>query len=627
MTAFNLFGGGFTMDVCRRLAMATASMLVVALGGTHCGSDDGGVAADGAGGAGATAGSSGAGGAAAASGAAGVVGGSGGAVAGGGAGGSAGTVAGGAGGSSGSAGVAGGTGGVAGSAGSDASAGASGASGAAGAGGGSDAGTEGGGPVASKTCTAPIGLVNTATPTKVIGTGTPASCTEADLRTAAAAGGIITFNCGPNPATIALTDTLTLPTTKDTVIDGGGKITLDAGKKARHFYFYSANFMATTTKVVLQRLVLRNGKAPAGQFFPQSTTTPKCAWGYKEGSGGAIYMRDGVLQVIDCEFYDNEAALKGPDVGGGAIYAVGAKGVTIVNSRFVGNRASNGGAVGMLFANPQIYNSVFENNTAEGIGMNYVEAGCPMFGHDGQGGAGGLAGAVYFDGMNDDGFVYTICGSVFRNNRCNELAGALFRTPNVSVRQMLIDRSTFDGNTAKMGGVSFIKQNDLTVKDTLFANNRGGVDITGAAIQGNSGGLWVNEGSLSLTNSTFANNSPGGLSIELYAGAAATVKNATFVDSGSAANITAYNSVFVRASCETANGTKNVQWPQSGTCPADTVRADPKLAALADNGGPTLTMMPAADSSVLGIGTACPATDQRGQPRAATGCDTGAVER
>jgi hypothetical protein len=259
--------------------------------------------------------------------------------------------------------------------------------------------------------------------------------------------------------------------------------------------------------------------------------------------------------------------------------------------------------------------------------MNYVEAGCPNFNHDEQGGAGGLAGAVYFDGMNDDGFVYTICGSVFRNNRANELAGALFRTPNLAVRQMLIDRSLFDGNTARTGGVSFIKQNDLTVRDTLFVGNRGGVNVTGASVQGGSGGLWVNDSGLDLANSTFSDNSPGGLTVELYGGATATVRNATFANSGSDSDIRADNSVFIGVSCATSQGSHNVQWPQSGTCPGDTLHQDAKLGALADNGGPTRSMMPASDSPVLGIGEECPATDQRGEPRTASGCDAGAVER
>ena len=484
------------------------------------------------------------------------------------------------------------------------------------------------GPGTGHICDPPIGLADVSNPTTVVGTGTPASCTEVALRAAVANGGVITFNCGPAPVTIGITQTIDLRNDVDTVIDGGGKVTLDAAKGARHFYFNSSNWMVNTATVTLQRLVMRNGKAPAGTYYPPDPTYPTCAYGYKEGSGGALYMRDGVLHVIDCEFYDNEAALLGPDVGGGALYLQGVRGVVIVNSRFKGNSAANGGAVGMLWANAGIYNSVFEDNTAVGVGMNYVEPACPKtFNHANQGGAGGLSGGVYFDGMDNDGLPYTICGSVFRNNRCNELGGALFRTPNVEVRQMVIDRSVFQGNTARGGGVSFIKQNDVTVRESLFAGNRGGRNVDGQEIGGWSGGLWVNESSLNLVNTTFNDNSPGGLSVELYGGATATVRNATFVDSESSPSVSAYSSVFVNVPCDTTSGTDNVQFPRSGSCPSDTIYADPKLAALADNGGPTQSMLPAMDSSVLGVGNGCPATDQRGRPRSASGCDAGAVER
>src|SRR5689334_15531384 len=59
-------------------------------------------------------------------------------------------------------------------------------------------------------------------PTTVVGTGTAASCTFDALDAAVTAGGVITFDCGPDPVTIAVTRTLNLPLMKDTVIDGGG---------------------------------------------------------------------------------------------------------------------------------------------------------------------------------------------------------------------------------------------------------------------------------------------------------------------------------------------------------------------------------------------------------------------
>jgi hypothetical protein len=515
-----------------------------------------------------------------------------------------------------------GTGGSAGSdsgsGGDTSSAGTSGTGGSDGSGGSSEPGEP-----PAEACEPTLELVDTTAPDHVVGTGTKESCTSQALVEAAEQGGIVTFDCGAEPHTIVLEEGIDVPTDRDTVIDGGGKIELDGDGKYRHFTFDSPGWQTNENKLVLERIVLRNGLAPLGEYFPPVDGEPDCAYGYKEGSGGAVYMRDGVLQVIDSEFYDNQAALIGPDVGGGAIYAQGVSGVTISGSVFKGNRASNGGAVGMLFANPLIENSLFEDNTAEGVGQNTAgHDQCPEFGHAGQGGAGGLAGAVYFDGMNADGFVYTICGSVFRNNRANELAGALFRTPNVSVREMLIDRSLFDGNTALVGGVSFIKQNDLTVRASSFLHNRAGLLVDGTDVGGPIGGLWVNEGTVDLENSTFYDNLPTGLIIE----GTGTVKNATFFESDVNGSVDFDNSLFVDSECsDLGAGTGNVAFPDDGGCVSGATIEDPQLAAPADNGGPTPTCLPNA-SVVSGKGSSCPADDQRGEAREPASCAAGAVE-
>src|SRR5690606_37835338 len=66
-----------------------------------------------------------------------------------------------------------------------------------------------------------------------------------------------------------------------------------------------------------------------------------------------------------------------------------------------------------------------------------------------------------------------------------------------------------------------------------------------------------------------------------------------------------------------------------GTCEGLTAAGgDPRLGALRDNGGPTLTLAPAAGSAVIDGGGACAtASDQRGRLRpAGAACDIGAVE-
>jgi hypothetical protein len=53
--------------------------------------------------------------------------------------------------------------------------------------------------------------------------------------------------------------------------------------------------------------------------------------------------------------------------------------------------------------------------------------------------------------------------------------------------------------------------------------------------------------------------------------------------------------------------------------------ADPMLGTLGDNGGDTETLAPGDGSPAKGIGTGCPPTDQRGNPRGEP-CTAGAVE-
>src|SRR5262245_48139200 len=135
---------------------------------------------------------------------------------------------------------------------------------------------------------------STSSPTTVVGTGTAASCTFSQLQTAATAGGVITFDCGSAPVTIPVTATLKVPINKNTVIDGGNKITLDGGGAVRILSFDSPNWMATNFGLTLQHLTLTNGKAMPTEAIP--TAPAPCSQGWNDGQGGAVYMRDGFLR-------------------------------------------------------------------------------------------------------------------------------------------------------------------------------------------------------------------------------------------------------------------------------------------------------------------------------------------
>jgi hypothetical protein len=282
----------------------------------------------------------------------------------------------------------------------------------------------------------------------VIGTGTAGTCTFDALNAAVKKGGIITFNCGAAPVTIPVTSTMNLPISTSTVIDGGNKVTLDGGGSVQILNFSDPDWMKNENRVTLQHLTVINGKTTPVVVIP--TAPAPCSQGYNDGEGGALFMRNGNLTVIDCTFSHNQAAPRGPDTGGGAIYITGSKhGALIVSSVFVGNSASNAGAIGALFATLEIYDSLFRDNKATGDGANSDDATKCSAINNGQHevGSGGNGGAIYQDGGSSTNVF--LCGIDVENNAAGTGAfgGGVFMTSNDFSGTITVQDSTITGNT------------------------------------------------------------------------------------------------------------------------------------------------------------------------------------
>jgi len=503
------------------------------------------------------------------------------------------------------------------------------------------AGGNGGAGPTSTTCAPVLTLVDTSKPDHVVGSGSPGTCTESALRTAAAAGGIITFDCG-GPATIAIAAEIDLPTDKATTIDGGGNVTLDGGGATRLLKFDHGDYRKNTTVVTVQRITLQNGKS-TGTAIPQAP--PPCSQGTDvDGSGSAIFVRDGVLHVIDSVIADNHAPDTGPDVGG-AVHAQGSLGVVVQGSTFRNNTASNSGAIYCLNSDLQVVNSSFSGNQALGSGTNYIDSSCAVRG--GESGNGGNAAAIGIDGGSDGSDSF--CGLVFTGNKGNELC-TVARTPDLAKQTTTFDRCTFDGNQTGHGGALYFHNSKLVVTASTFSNNTAkgsgaiqadgtDLDFTNVTFSGNAatsglgGAISLFVGGGSLLNCTFADNKAEGGSglfgAALAGDTALTITNTIFSNNTS-------KDCGAPMACQdgSSTGDGNLQWPDQHTvctnadpkCTPTTDYADAMLGALADNGGPTKTRLPAAGSPALGKGQGCPATDQRGQPRPANGCAAGAVE-
>jgi hypothetical protein len=294
------------------------------------------------------------------------------------------------------------------------------------------AGTGGGTPVVAGNPAGQAALpavaeaVSTSSPDHVIGTGSAASCTSAAVVAAVAAGGVITFNCGPSPVTIPMTATAVVPKSASRVVlDGGGKVTLSGGGTTQ-ILSMNAGWQLQSPSLVVQNLAFTDAYSGTQQVAGSSVY-----------GGGAIFAYGGQLKVVNSAFTGNSCFSTGPDLGGGAIRAVGmstASPVYITGDTFTGNSCSNGGALSGLFAHFEVFNSVMTGNKAIGIGANPAQAGTP---------GGGSGGAIYTDGT---GYDLSISGTVMRDNTAREGGGAIFFVVNSGGGTLTIDNSTLSGN-------------------------------------------------------------------------------------------------------------------------------------------------------------------------------------
>src|SRR5262245_17516339 len=159
-------------------------------------------------------------------------------------------------------------------------------------------------------------------PTTVIGDGTPDGCTGDAFVSAVAQGGVITFDCGPDPVTITLSKTAKVFNDKGTklVIDGGNKVTLSGGGKVRILYMATCDEAQVYppgpgdcntnpgVELVVQNITFVDGNAKG---IPDGSNN--------SGGGGAIHAQGGSLKVVNSRFFNNVCEELGSDVGGGAI--------------------------------------------------------------------------------------------------------------------------------------------------------------------------------------------------------------------------------------------------------------------------------------------------------------------
>ena len=499
-------------------------------------------------------------------------------------------------------------------------------------------------------CPAPISPVTPVSP-KVV-----TNCTQAGIQAALNGGGHITFSCGANPVTIPISSQLNLKTDGVTVIDGGGLVTLDGQNSTR---ILNKEWSANPANITIQNMRFINAKAPSGA-----------------GSGGAIRVgySGTKLHIINSTFENNNTTdMNTPDNKGGAIFVHNSAETIISGSVFENNAAGNGGAFGGIGTDLIVFNSYFNNNRATDNASGGIVRG--------------YGGALNMDGVDKNFNLGSndrmhVCGTHFENNRAIRGGGAIdiVFSDNYNTR-LLVQKSSFidnevtglNGQYGQGGAIYLVEDEDangfdednIEITDSTFHGNLAGRQggavwwsisgrgrVVNSTFEGNSttapfnsvgqGGAMAIGGTVEIINSTFANNHASYQGGAIHGGGsnnAITLKNTIFLNNTLNIGQTVPSDTRwqgFHTNRPMIDGGQNIQEPRykptynndhDNWVTTNPIFQDPLLQALADNGGPTLTMALSAASPAIDNGAAgCPATDQRGELRDDEQCDIGAYE-
>jgi predicted outer membrane repeat protein len=190
----------------------------------------------------------------------------------------------------------------------------------------------------------------------------------------------------------------------------------------------------------------------------------------------------------------------------------------------------------------------------------------------------------------------------------------------------LIEDSSFIGNTADTNGgaIAVGCSGPCNINNsTFYGNNITGGDGSAVFATANS---WPGDPGIQFNGVTFAHNGDG-------------EGNSTLSGSNFVINNTVFESSGQKLCSDTNTGSNVLEFVPAGSKGSSStthcipgvpaiIQSDP-FPSIADNGGPTFTAMPSMStggSQLVGAGSGCLSTDQRGATRNTAKCTLGAVE-
>jgi uncharacterized repeat protein (TIGR01451 family) len=435
-----------------------------------------------------------------------------------------------------------------------------------------------------------------------------------------------------------------------TIIDGGGA---------------SRVLNAAPFALEISGLTIRNGAATGdgGGLLADALELTLTDVDFRSNSatgvgGGASVPGSSTVSLTNVNFSDNTAGL-----GGGGLAIAGAVNTSIAHSTLTGNKTTGGAGGGLSLIgslNLTITDSTVDANTAGTSGA----------GSSGDGGGIAIVGSVATSILRT---------SVDRNVAAGGAAGPSASGGGISLDAAIstsLTDSSVSGNTAEAsgdttgdgaagGGVSMSPAVFTTFERTTIAENRALANGGSSGAGATGGGIAADTGvDTNVVNSTLSGNSAAATAASSGSGggygesqSGGTVVRYSTLDRNSALGPAGAGGDFssqspggpspevdnsIVAGGTGAAGMENCNTPltsnghnveSADTCgfsgTGDAHGVDPKLAPLADNGGPTRTEALLAGSPAINAGdpALCPATDQRGVTRPQEGaCDAGAFE-
>ena len=199
---------------------------------------------------------------------------------------------------------------------------------------------------------------------------------------AVAAGGIITFDCGPDPVTITMTATAKVvnDTGPKIVLDGGGKVTLSGGGRRRILYMNTCD-----QAQVLDHVALPGPGPPAAHRAEPHLRRRQLhrRRPRRRRRRRDLRARRAASRSSTRASSATAATRPGPTSAARAIRVLepvaGPAGVRRATAPSAaptaGQRCSNGGALSSIGVSWMVLNSLFSDNTAIGNGANPAQAG------------------------------------------------------------------------------------------------------------------------------------------------------------------------------------------------------------------------------------------------------------